>query len=92
MLVHTSHECYMALCVLILKPDYEDLYHIRRGFGFDSPIVRKLLFFGFPTGLMYLTESGGFTVMVLSTRAGAGILLIYSSVGLFSPRATRSAT
>lgn len=58
----TKAVCY---CVLLLKPDYEDLYHIRRGFGFDSPLVRKLLFFGFPTGLMYLTESGGFTVMVL---------------------------
>jgi multidrug resistance protein, MATE family len=58
----TKAVCY---CFLLLKPEYESVYHIRRGFGFDSQLVRKLLFFGFPTGLMYLTESGGFTVMVL---------------------------
>ena len=58
----TKAVCY---CLLLLKPEYESVYHIRRGFGFDSQLARKLLFFGFPTGLMYLTESGGFTVMVL---------------------------
>lgn len=56
-----------AVCygVLLLKPRYESLYRIRGGFGVDLKLGRKLLFFGFPTGLMYLTESGGFTVMVL---------------------------
>lgn len=58
----TKAVCY---CVLLLKPRYEELYRIRRGFGVDLLLGRKLLFFGFPTGLMYLTESGGFTVMVL---------------------------
>ena len=54
--------CY---CVLLLKPQYETTYQILGGFGVDAKVARKLLFFGFPTGLMYLTESGGFTVMVL---------------------------
>jgi len=56
-----------AVCysVLLIKPEYEMKYRIRRGFGFDSKLAWNLLFFGFPTGLMYLTESGGFTVMVL---------------------------
>jgi len=56
-----------AVCysILLFKPEYEIKYCIRRGFGFDSKLAWKLLFFGFPTGLMYLTESGGFTVMVL---------------------------
>lgn len=56
-----------AVCygVLLMKPRYESLYCIRSGFGVDLKLGKKLLFFGFPTGLMYLTESGGFTVMVL---------------------------
>ena len=58
----TKAVCY---CVLLLKPKYEAIFHIRRGFGFDLRLALKLLFFGFPTGLMYLTESGGFTVMLL---------------------------
>ncbi len=58
----TKAVCY---CVLLLKPKYESLYRIRSGFGVDLKLGKKLLFFGFPTGLMYFTESGGFTVMVL---------------------------
>lgn len=33
--------------------------------NWDSAMFKKLLFFGFPTGLMYITESGAFTVIVL---------------------------
>ncbi len=54
--------CYAAL---LLRPKYEAVYGLRRGFGFDRAVLGNLLFFGFPTGLMYLTESGGFTVIVL---------------------------
>jgi MATE family multidrug resistance protein len=54
--------CYTAL---LLRPKYEAVYCLRKGFGFDRAVLGNLLFFGFPTGLMYLTESGGFTVIVL---------------------------
>ena len=51
--------------VLLLRPTYEAVYRIRSGFCLDVGIASNLLFFGFPTGLMYLTEAGGFTVIVL---------------------------
>lgn len=50
---------------LLLRPANETRYRIRGGFAFDGALLRNLLFFGFPTGLMYVTESGGFTVIVL---------------------------
>ncbi|TWT53983.1 Multidrug resistance protein NorM [Rubripirellula amarantea] len=50
---------------LLMRPHFEQQYHFRRGFSFDFPMWSNLLFFGFPTGLMYVTESGGFTVMLL---------------------------
>ena len=58
---------FKAICysVLLLRPRYESAYCIRSSFGVDVPLARNLLFFGFPTGLMFLTESGGFTVIVL---------------------------
>ncbi len=54
-----------ATHALLLRPKYEAVYCLRTGFGFDRAVLGNLLFFGFPTGLMYLTESGGFTVIVL---------------------------
>lgn len=54
--------CYAAI---LLGPKYESGYQLRRGFGFDLPLLSKLLYYGLPTGLMYLTESGGFAVIVL---------------------------
>lgn len=58
---------FKAICYacLLLRGEYEDKYQFRRGFGWDRKAFVNLLFFGFPTGLMYLTEAGGFTVMVL---------------------------
>jgi MATE family multidrug resistance protein len=58
---------FKAACYswLLLRPKYESQYRIRAGFGFDAQRIRNILFYGFPTGLMYLTESGGFTVIVL---------------------------
>lgn len=50
---------------LLLRPVNEARYRIRAGFSFDGPLLRNLLFFGFPTGLMYVTEAGGFTAIVL---------------------------
>jgi MATE family multidrug resistance protein len=54
--------CYS---VLLLQSRYESKYQVRAGFGFDASVMGKLLFYGFPTGLMFLTEAGGFTVIVL---------------------------
>lgn len=58
---------FKVLCYgfLLLRPKYESQYRIWAGLGFDREVFTNLLFFGFPTGLMYLTESGGFTVIVL---------------------------
>ncbi len=50
---------------LMLRPQYEARYAMRAGLCVDWPLARNLIYFGFPTGLMYLTESGGFTVIVL---------------------------
>ncbi len=50
---------------LLLWVQRESLYKLRAGFGFDRRVFGSLLFFGFPTGLMYLIESSGFTVILL---------------------------
>lgn len=55
----------MVYAVLLLWYQRESTYKMRAGFGFDLPVLGNLLFFGFPTGLMYLIESGGFTVILL---------------------------
>ncbi len=58
--------CYGVL-ILWLEP--ESVYKIRAGFALNLPVLGNLLFFGIPTGIMYLIESGGFTVILL--RIGA---------------------
>ena len=50
---------------LLMRPRYESRYRFKAGFGWDRAMLLNLIFYGFPTGLMYLTEAGGFTVMVL---------------------------
>ncbi len=58
---------FKAVCfaALLVRPNLQRQYGIVSGFGFDMQLFRKLIFFGFPTGLMYLTEAGGFTIIVL---------------------------
>ncbi|TWU42511.1 MATE family efflux transporter [Novipirellula artificiosorum] len=58
---------FKAVCFafLILYYDSAGEYQVRRSFGFDWPLIKKLLFFGFPSGLMFLTEASGFTAIVL---------------------------
>lgn len=51
--------------VLLLRPKLAQAYRIWDGFSFDAPLLGTLLFYGFPTGLMYVTESSGFTMIVL---------------------------
>ncbi|MGV3484651.1 MAG: MATE family efflux transporter [Planctomycetaceae bacterium] len=50
---------------LLLGQQFDRRYGIREGFSFDRALLKKLLFFGLPAGLQYLTEAGGFTVIVL---------------------------
>ncbi|NND96860.1 MAG: MATE family efflux transporter [Pirellulaceae bacterium] len=58
---------FKAICFacLILGRGYERKYRIRAGIGFHGPVFRNLLFFGLPTGLMYVSEAGGFAAIVL---------------------------
>lgn len=50
---------------LILQPRYETLYRFRQTRRLDWPVLSNLLFYGLPTGLMYVSESGGFAAIVL---------------------------
>jgi MATE family multidrug resistance protein len=50
---------------LILRPQYEQTYRLRGAYGPSWPVLGNLLFFGLPTGLMYVSESGGFAAIIL---------------------------
>jgi MATE family multidrug resistance protein len=58
---------FKAACygTLLLQARYDARYKIRSGFGFDASILGNLMYFGVPAGLMFLTEAGGFTVIML---------------------------
>lgn len=44
-------------------------YGIRAGFGWEPKLLGRFLFYGFPAGLQFLVEAGGFTVIVLQIGA-----------------------
>lgn len=50
---------------LITRAPVDTEFKIWGGFGFDRACFLNLLFFGFPAGLMSLTEAGAFTFIVL---------------------------
>jgi len=54
-----------VFAALLLAPRFEAIYRVRSGFALDFGLLRKLFFFGLPSGLMSLTEAGGFTAIVL---------------------------
>ncbi|EMI44112.1 MATE family efflux transporter [Rhodopirellula sp. SWK7] len=54
--------CYAAI---LLKPQFRNTYGIIRGLCFDRRMMWRLAYFGFPAGLMYVTEAGAFSVIVL---------------------------
>lgn len=58
---------FKAVCYggLLLRPRYERRYRVWAGRGVDRALLGKLLYFGIPAGLMYLTEAGGFSAIVL---------------------------
>jgi len=58
---------FKACCYawLLTRRGISDRYQILSGFGINGKVLRRLLYFGFPAGLMHLVESGGFTAMML---------------------------
>ncbi|MCO8124988.1 MATE family efflux transporter [Stieleria sp. TO1_6] len=50
---------------ILSRPHLEQRYQMRGGFCIDGPMMRNFLFFSLPSGLMYLTEAGAFTIIVL---------------------------
>lgn len=58
---------FKAICfgALLLRPQLQQVYGLRSGCCLDLALLRKLVFFGIPTGLMYLNEAGGFSMIVL---------------------------
>ena len=55
----------IAYGAMILASDHQRDYGIKEGLCLDRSLLQNLLFFGFPTGLMYVTEAGGFTAIIL---------------------------
>ncbi len=58
---------FKAACFagMLIAPSLQQRYGIIRGMSLDLAMFRKLIYFGFPTGLMYLNEAGGFSMIVL---------------------------
>ncbi|MCM2370072.1 MATE family efflux transporter [Aporhodopirellula aestuarii] len=54
--------CFAAI---LLRPQFRETYGIVRGLCFDQRMMWRLIYFGFPAGLMYVTEAGAFSVIVL---------------------------
>ncbi len=51
--------------VILLAPSIDERYQVIAGISFDYARLKKLLYFGIPSGFQYLTEAGGFTMIVL---------------------------
>jgi MATE family multidrug resistance protein len=54
--------CY---AVLLAQPRWETRYGFRAGRCLDLPMMLNFLYFSMPSGLMYLTEAGAFTIVIL---------------------------
>ena len=54
-----------VLSWLLAAARLERRYGMRGGFCLDAAMMRNFLYFSLPSGLMYLTEAGAFTVIVL---------------------------
>ncbi|MEQ8789167.1 MAG: MATE family efflux transporter [Pirellulaceae bacterium] len=51
--------------LLLRSPAYREKYGILKGRGFDWPLMRRLWRFGGPSGLQFLLEASGFTLIVM---------------------------
>ena len=58
---------FKAVCYgwLLLKPEFESTFGIRDGFCYDGEMLWNFFYFSLASGLMYLTEAGAFTVIIL---------------------------
>lgn len=58
---------FKAVCYgyLLMRPQFRHTYAIIRGMCWDRRMMSRLIYYGFPTGLMYTTEAGAFTIIVL---------------------------
>lgn len=58
---------FKAVCYagILLRPQFRVTYGIAHGLKLDRRMMTKLIYFGFPAGLMYATEATAFTVIVL---------------------------
>ncbi len=54
--------CYAAI---LTRPRFELQYRMLRGLSFDPAMMKNFLYFSIPSGLMYLTEAGAFTIVIL---------------------------
>lgn len=54
-----------AYAFLLWKPTVRHTFQIVAGCCWDGELAKRLLFYGFPSGLQYLAEAGAFTVIVL---------------------------
>ncbi len=50
---------------LLSRPALESRYGMRRGLVVDFPMLQNFLYYSLPSGLMYLTEAGAFTIIIL---------------------------
>ncbi|SMP73206.1 multidrug resistance protein, MATE family [Neorhodopirellula lusitana] len=58
---------FKAFCYggLLLLPNFRKTYGMVSGMCWDARMMKRLVYYGFPTGLMYATEAGAFSVIVL---------------------------
>lgn len=58
---------FKAICYgwVLARPRFRSVYGITRGIRLDQRMMKRLIYYGFPTGLMYTTEAGAFTVIIL---------------------------
>ncbi len=55
----------VAYIVLLALPGNERRYRTRSGWRFDGALLRRLLRFGFPSGVHFLLDIAGFSVFIL---------------------------
>jgi MATE family multidrug resistance protein len=51
--------------VLFARPSYNTKYRLLGGWRFDGELFKRLLYFGFPSGVQFFLDVAGFTVFLL---------------------------
>ncbi|MGB1925930.1 MAG: MATE family efflux transporter [Rubripirellula sp.] len=75
---------FKAVCyaVFLVRKPTADRYQILASYRLDRKAFGRLIYFGFPAGLMHLVESGGFTVMMLRIGTFGDIALRSTTMAL----------